>query len=109
MGECEGQSIKKIIGACDSERTKRLIQMSHETGAFIVLPNKARADITFRLAKKLGLKIPKPISWDEYRSGILIGQHNGILIEDADDLLKKIFYGDSINAIAMTDDEIENL
>ena len=77
--------MKKIIGACDSERTKRLIQMSHETGAFIVLPN------------------------NEYRSGILIGQHNGILIEDADDLLKKIFYGDSINAIAMTDDEIENL
>lgn len=75
-----------------SGKTTKLIQMSHDTWTYIVTTDRKRADYIFRMARDLGIDIPNPVSWDECKRDMFEGSFiKKILIDDADDLLKKYF------------------
>lgn len=100
--------MKKIIMRRGAGKTTELINLSAETGWYIVTPTRERADWLFRYAQELGKNIPFPTSFSEYMANKPVGCFvKGILIDDADDILTKIFSGFEIKAITMTDENTE--
>lgn len=72
-----------------SGKTKKLIQLSAETGCTIVTANLSTVKFTLRFAEDLGLKIPEPITFSSFFSrryrGIRI---KGFLFDDADSFIQ---------------------
>lgn len=100
--------MKKIIMRRGAGKTTELINLSAETGYYIVTPTRERADWLFKYAQELGKKIPFPISFGEYMAHKPIGCFaKNILIDDADTILSMIFSGLTIKAITMTDENTE--
>ena len=89
-----------------SGKTTQLIHISHEKNMYIMTTDKNRADIIFKKAREMGIYIPYPVTLADYMQGRLQGAHiREILIDDADDILKRIFYGLYIDTITMTKTE----
>ena len=89
-----------------SGKTMQLIHISHEKNIYIMAADAKRADIIFKKARKIGIYIPYPVTLQDYMQGRLQGtQIREILIDDADDILKKIFYDLCIDTITMTKTE----
>lgn len=87
-------------------KTTELIHRSHDTWTYIITVNRKRADAIAKMARELGVDIPNPISWEECRKNMFRGTFiRNILIDDADDLLKEIFFTVQIDAITMTKNE----
>lgn len=61
-------------------KTTGLVKRSAETGAYIVCIN---VDFVIRIARELGLKIPYPLTYDEYSSNRYSVRIH-VLIDDAD-------------------------
>ena len=98
--------MKKIIMRRGAGKTTELINLSAETGYYIVTTTRERADYIFRYAQELGKDIPFPISFGEYIAHKPIGCCvKDILIDDADTILSMIFSGFTIKAITMTDED----
>lgn len=95
------------IGGRGSRKTFRLIKRSHEEGSYILVRNKRRAADLFKQAKELKLDIPFPITINEYfRSGSFDGtsvRRKGILIEDIDMIIEKIFSDTLVREMTMSD------
>ena len=89
-----------------SGKTTQLIHISHEKNMYIMTTDKKRADNIFKKARKMGIYIPYPVTLADYMQGRLQGTHiREILIDDADDILKRIFYDLYIDTITMTKTE----
>ena len=85
-------------------KTTELIRMSAETFAYIVVPTKNDASRVFQMAKKMGLDIPFPLSFDEFIRGQYHGKNiKGFLIDNADMLLQYMSKGVAIKAISLND------
>lgn len=99
-----------IIGKRGYGKTTKLIRRCAEEGIYILTSNRRRADCIFSMARKMELNIPYPVTIDEYLRSKFKGssiRRDGLLIDDADDVLKTIFYGIPIKEITITDhDEI---
>lgn len=63
-------------------KTTQLIYASAITGFRIIAPNYVMASCIEKMAKDMGLKIPKPMSDIEYRNSKLDGDHTPILIDE---------------------------
>lgn len=79
----------------DSGKTTKLIELSANTGAYIVCFNMEEADRVYMQAKKMGLKIPFPIIFDEIDRGDARNSHSDVkyLLDNADLFLQRIFCG----------------
>lgn len=101
-----------IIGKRGSGKTAKLIRRSSEEGIYILTSTRQRANCIASMARKMGLIIPYPVTIDECLRGKFKGssiQRDGLLIDDADDVLRTIFYGIPIKEITITDyDDVEN-
>lgn len=94
-----------IVGGRHSGKTIELIKESARTGTYIMAANKERARYLFDFAKKLGIDIPYPVTPEEYFRNRFDGsiiRKKGIYVDDADDVLQKIFGEIPIRAVSIT-------
>lgn len=94
------------IGRRGSGKTTMLIRRSAKENVYILTTNRKRADYIFSMARKMGLHIPYPVTIREYMQGGFKGssiRRDGLLIDDADDVLQEIFFGIRIKEITITD------
>lgn len=83
--------MKKIIDKIRSGKTTQLIKMSAETGAYIVCLSMEDAARIQRQSQQMNLKIPFPITFDEFVSRKYYGAGvKGFLIDNADMLLQSM-------------------
>ena len=100
-----------IIGGKGTGKSAKLIQMSAETGRYILVCNRKRANMLVKQAESMGLYIPYPVTFEDFCESRFQGsfiQKDGFYIDDADDLLKRIFGGIQIHAMTMTIDCLES-
>lgn len=86
--------MKLINKSRGTGKTTQLIYVSAITGFKIIVPNAAMAKYVEELAKKMGLKIPQPISYVEYKIGndrgpILIDEVQNQILDEALELYFK--------------------
>ncbi len=98
--------MKKIIKKPCSGKTTELIKKSAETGMYIVTANRLMAELTAKKAADMGLKIPYPISFNDFldaRKNIILQSSfvDKVLIDDADMCLQSIFGRIEIDTITM--------
>lgn len=82
-----------IIGNKGSGKTTEIIKLSAENRRYILVGDKIEADNLIKLATKLGLVIPYPVTIQEVGSGKLKGtsiRRDGLYVDNALDLLENI-------------------
>lgn len=90
-----------IIGgkrACG--KSTELIKISYTNNIPISVLNSKRAEELEYIAKKEGIKIPKPIIYKNYKNDVVGKRINEILIDDIESILQEAFFPAKI--IAMT-------
>lgn len=96
-----------IIGKRGYGKTTKLIRRSSDENLYILVASGERAYQVAQMATEMGLTIPFPVTVDEYlRSDKFRGssiRRDGLLIDDADDVLQAIFAGIPIKEITITD------
>lgn len=104
-----------IVGKGASGKTAELIERSAESGIYILVANRKRAEMLVKQAKDMKLYIPFPVTLEEWlRSdnrfhGSSI-RHDGLLIDDIDDVIKELFLPIEIKAVTLrTPSEVTNL
>lgn len=90
-----------------SGKTTKLIKRSAAEGSYILVATKRQANIIFKQASEMGIKIPFPVTIDEvlkYRNmrGTSVYK-KGILIYETRSVLEYIFNGIPIHEITITD------
>lgn len=93
----------KIIRKRGAGKTTDLIRKSAETGTYILCANRKRALHIQKMADHLGLKIPFPVTVQEYfmSDGFLNSYIKSVYIDDADDVLQTVFNKVDIEIITM--------
>lgn len=97
--------MKKDIGPRQNGKTSRLIRLSHETGLYIMAPNRMQAANIFQQAEKMGLEIHNPVAVIDYMQTRFAGSYirrQGLLIDDADAVLQTLMPEIEIKAMTMT-------
>lgn len=79
-------------------KTTELIKISSENQIPIVVINPMRGQAVKQLAKRMNLKIPEPICYDNKQK--FIGNRKNLLVDDVEDILQAIFLGNRIVEIA---------
>ena len=96
-----------VIGERCSGKTTRLIERSAQEGEYILVANKAMARCIADQAKEMGLDIPFPVTLDEYLRGNKFQgssiRRDGLLIDDLDMVLNRMFRGIPIREVTLTD------
>ena len=95
----------KDIGPRQNGKTSRLIQLSHETGLYIMAPTRAQAAFIFQQAKKMGLDIHNPVAVIDYMNTRFAGSYirrQGLLVDNADAVLQALMPEIEIKAMTMT-------
>lgn len=83
--------MNKIIDAIGSGKTTQLIKISAETGAYIVCLNMDEAARIQHQSQQMNLKIPFPITFDEFISRKYYGAGiKGFLIDNIEMLLQSM-------------------
>ena len=88
-------------------KTTLLIIMSHFTNARIITATESSAGFVENKAKEMKLSIPTPICWSYYVTSYGRGRKEKILIDDADYVLKNIFFGHDILATTTSEEIIK--
>lgn len=109
--------MKKIIGGRGTGKSTELIRRSADTGKYIVVSTKRRAEHLFKQAKDMGITIPYPVTWDEIKTRNKKVELNcsygslslGILIDDVEDLLRHIFIGIPIEGMTLMNNDVHIL
>lgn len=95
------------IGERCSGKTTKLIKRSAYEGVCILVATRNRAQDLDQNAKRMGLNIPFPVTVDEYlKENRFAGssiRRDGLLIDDADDVLQQVFAGIPIREVTVTD------
>lgn len=92
--------MKIIASGRQTGKTTKLIQMSAETGAYIVARSHTHVDYIVATAKQMKLKIPFPLTFWELRYEKYYGKGiEGFLIDDVDGFLR---YSISCPIVAIT-------
>ena len=95
-----------LVGESGTGKTAELIKRSAESGIYILVANRKRAEMLVKQAKDMKLYIPFPVTLQEWlRSdnrfhGSSI-RRDGLLIDDIDDVIKELFSPIEIKAVAL--------
>lgn len=93
----------KIIKGRRTGKTTKLIKISENTQAYILVANRKRQQLIANMAISIGGNIPYPVTVEDYMKNSFRGSFiKNILIDDADDVLKTIFCTVNIDAITMS-------
>lgn len=95
--------MKIIIGDRGSGKTESLIRMSAESQSYIVARDRRSALGTLRQAEALGLRIPFPLTYDEFLDKAFYRGSPALrfLVDDAEALLARLADG-QLAAITLT-------
>lgn len=100
--------MKKIILGHGEGKTQKLIRISHETCTYILVANADRQREIAHMAREMKLDIPFPVTVNDYLHTKFRGSFiKHILIDDAEDVLQRVFYTVEIDAITLTKDDDE--
>ncbi len=91
-----------IAGKRQSGRSTALIRKSAETGIYILVANRKRAEHLALLARDLGYNIPFPVTLQDYLRCRFAGsciRREGIFIDDVDDVVEELFNPIEIKAV----------
>jgi hypothetical protein len=95
-----------IIRPRQSGKTTKLIQLAaKEEYGLIVTNNKMQAKRVFELAQKLHLKIPMPITYDEFINRKYAGMNVSALFIDNAEILLQMMAKAPIKAITMSNSD----
>lgn len=86
--------------------TTKLIKRSAAEGSYILVATKRQANNIFKQASEMGIKIPFPVTIDDYFNHKFRGtdiDRKGILIDDVDLVLQHIFADILIHEVTLTD------
>lgn len=98
--------MKKIIKPRQTGKTTELIEISEETGIYILTANRNRAECVFDMALEQHKNIPFPVTlWEYQQTGFRGSFINHILIDDAEAVLQEMFRTIQIDALTMTGQE----
>lgn len=98
--------MKKIILPRGKGKTTELIKISAETGCYIVCRSPSEASRIQLTATQIGLRIPFPITYEEFITGQYFGKGiKGFLIDDLDKLINEISAVVPVYAVTMTDEK----
>jgi hypothetical protein len=95
-----------IVGKGGTGKTAELIKKSAESGIYILVANRRRAEILAKQAEDMKLYIPFPVTLQEWlRSdnrfhGSSI-HRDGLLIDDIDDVIKELFFPIEIKVVTL--------
>lgn len=95
----------KDIGPRQNGKTSRLIQLSHETGIYIIAANRMQGTQILRQAEEMGLYIPNPVAVIDYMKTRFAGSYirrQGLLVDNADAVLQALMPEIEIKAMTMT-------
>lgn len=93
--------MKVIYKPIQGGKTTELIRISAETGAYIVCHSFDEAHRIFEYARILGLDIPLPFTYDEFKRGQYAG-HLKLLLDNVEDYISDLNKSD-ILAVTITD------
>ena len=97
-----------LVGKRQHAKTTHLIRRSADEWIYILTSNHTRASEIFNMAKNMNLDIPYPVTLDEYLNFGFKGSsitRDGILIDDADQILQMIFARLPIRCITISDSD----
>lgn len=99
--------MKLIIRGKGTQKTTQLVYTSATTGYRIITANAAQADAVMNMAQELGVTIPIPMPWNQYK--YQKGLHDkGLLLDEVkyilDDLLDA-YFGCHVYAATMRDEK----
>lgn len=104
-----------LVGESGTGKTVELIKRSAESGIYILVANRKRAEMLVKQAENMNLYIPFPVTLQEWLSsnnrfhGSSI-RRDGLLIDDIDDVIKELFLPIEIKAVTLrTPNVITNL
>ena len=100
-----------ILGKRNSGKTTELIKRSAKDGIYILTNTSAQARLIFDQAKRMGYDIPFPVSWNDFTRTAFLGssiRKDGLLIDQADMLLSRIFGNIPIHAVTWTEGDETN-
>lgn len=97
-----------IIGKRQYGKTTHIIRRSAAEWVYILTSDHKRASEIFNMAKNMNLDIPYPVTLDEYLNFGFKGssiRRDGILIDDADQILQMMFARVPIKCITISDSD----
>lgn len=98
--------INVIAGRRHSGKTTKLINISHETGYPIVTLDKRRAVNVRGIARNMGVRIPMPVTLEEYRRDHHYPSEP-VLVDDVESILSFELDLGNIYAMVVNGDELE--
>ena len=92
-----------IAGKQNSGKTDALIEIAGKEFAYVVVADPRRATAVERRAQELNVKIPFPLTYDEFRRGEYFGRGvRAFVIDDVDDLVRSMSMNVPVLAISAT-------
>lgn len=93
-----------IIRPRQSGKTIKLIEMAAAENCYIICASLERCTLVFNTAKKMGVKIPFPVTWNEFIHNKYYGRGiDGFMIDDLDQILQSMTMVE-IKAVTMTEE-----
>jgi len=91
-----------IIGGRGTGKTEKLIELAAKDFSYIVVRNKVVARSIAGRARKMGVNIPFPLTYEEFIEGKFSERDiNGFMIDDADALLWYLARGAKVKALSL--------
>lgn len=80
-----------LINPRQSGKTTRILRMAEQEHAYIVCFNHEEAQRLWRIAREQKIRIPQPITWDEFRNGRYRGLGiKGFMIDNLDHCIQSM-------------------
>lgn len=84
-------------------KTMEAIRIAARTGAYMIVANMDEAGRVADLAQSMGLEVRFPITFDEYLRSRMAGSRvRNVVIDNADEFLRRVFPGLTIDAATWT-------
>ncbi len=94
--------IRFVSGGRQYGKTTEMIRTAAETNSYIVCPHRQQVLYVQRLAEKLGVNIPFPITWDEFQRGQFSPMGvRGFVIDDLDQCIEYMARGVPVHAASL--------
>lgn len=96
-----------IVKERGTGKTTELIKRAAKDSLYNLTANRMRAGCIAKLARRIGLYIPFPVTMEEYLKGNKFRgsciRRDGLLIDDADDVFQTLLSGIPIRAVTISD------
>ena len=94
-----------IVTGRQGGKTTQLIRRAAEQFAYIVCPDREQVQFIQQQARQMGLKIPQPITWDDFIQRRWHGRGiRAFMLDNLDACIQSMARGVPVTAVTLTDD-----